>query len=571
MSGVASDVLQMVLLLAAVLLAAWPLGRYMARVFQGERTFLDPVLRPLERGLYRLFGLNASREMSWKTYAWAVIAFNAVGMAVLFVLQLVQGWLPFNPQHFSAVRWDTALNTAASFITNTNWQSYSGESTMSYFTQMAGLTVQNFLSGATGVAVLIALIRGLVRRRASAIGNFWVDMTRCTLWVLLPLSLVVSLVLVSQGVIQNLHPYVTVQTVEGVNQTLAMGPVASQEAIKMLGTNGGGFFGANSAHPFENPTPLSDLVEIWSIIVIPAALVFTFGRMIGKPRQGAAILGAMLFLLVVALAGNYISERMGNPLLAQMGVQAPTAMEGKEVRFGLGQSSLFSVVTTAVACGAVNNMHDSLTPLGGMVPMLLMMLGEVVFGGEGSGLYGMLVFAILAVFLVGLMVGRTPEFLGKKIESREVKLATLAGVIIPSATILIGAAISVVTPAGLASLGNPGPHGLSEVLYGFASGVGNNGSAFAGLNANTPYYNLMIAAAMLIGRFGVIVPVLGIAGSLAEKNKVPEGPGTFRTDTPLFSVLLSVTIVLVVALTFFPSLALGPIVEHIMMWQGMAA
>ncbi|MDI3328528.1 MAG: potassium-transporting ATPase subunit KdpA [Alicyclobacillaceae bacterium] len=566
----ASDLLQMALLIGAVLLAAWPLGRYMARVFEGQRTFLDPLLRPVERWIYRLSGVDESREMSWKTYAASLLWFNGAGLAVLFLLQLVQGWLPLNPQHFPSVRWDTALNTAVSFVTNTNWQSYAGESTMSDLTQMAGLTVQNFLSAATGAAVVIALIRGLVRRQAAAIGNFWVDVTRCTLWVLLPLSLVVSLALVSQGVIQNLGPYVTVRTLEGAGQTIPMGPVASQEAIKMLGTNGGGFFNANSAHPFENPTPVSNMLEMWSILVLPAALVFTFGRMTGKPRQGAVILGAMLLLFALALAGTYLSERAGNPLLAQMGVQAPTAMEGKEVRFGIGQSALFSVVTTAVSCGAVNNMHDSLTPLGGMVPMLLMMLGEVVFGGIGSGLYGMLVFALMTVFLVGLMVGRTPEYLGKKIEAREVKLATLA-VIVPAATILTGAAVSVVTPAGLSSLGNPGPHGLSEVLYAFASGAGNNGSAFGGLNAGTLYYNLAIALAMWIGRFGVILPVLGIAGSLAAKKPVPEGPGTFRTDTSLFSLLLAATVLLVGALTFFPALALGPVVEHIMMWLGTAA
>ncbi|HHY67248.1 MAG TPA: potassium-transporting ATPase subunit KdpA [Alicyclobacillus sp.] len=565
----APDVLQMALLLGAVLLAAWPLGRYMARVFERQPTFLDPLLRPVERWIYRLTGVDENREMSWKTYAASVLWFNGIGLVVLFLLQLVQGWLPLNPQHFPSVKWDTALNTAVSFVTNTNWQSYAGESTMSYLTQMAGLTVQNFLSAATGVAVAIALIRGLVRRQSAAIGNFWVDATRCTLWVLLPLSLVVSLLLVSQGVIQNFSPYVTIRTVEGASQTIPMGPVASQEAIKMLGTNGGGFFNANSAHPFENPTPLSNMLEIWSILLLPAALVFTFGRMTGKPRQGAVMLGAMLLLFVLALAGTYLSERAGNPLLAQMGVQAPTAMEGKEVRFGIGQSALFSVVTTAVSCGAVNNLHDSLTPLGGMVPMLLIMLGEVVFGGVGSGLYGMLVFAILTVFLVGLMVGRTPEYLGKKIEAREVKLATLA-VIIPAAAILIGAAVSVVIPAGLASLGNPGPHGLSEILYAFSSAAGNNGSAFGGLNANTLYYNLTLALTMLIGRFGVILPVLGIAGSLTAKKSVPEGPGTFRTDTSLFSVLLSATVLLVGALTFFPALALGPIVEHIRMWMGSA-
>ncbi|MBE3586190.1 MAG: potassium-transporting ATPase subunit KdpA [Thermoanaerobacter sp.] len=562
-----ADLLQFLLFLVLLMALALPLGFYMARVYSGERTILDRLMGPLERLIYRLTGVEAEKEMNWREYAVAVLAFNFLGMALLFLLQLTQGLLPLNPQGFGAVKWDLAFNTAASFVTNTNWQAYSGESTMSYLTQMAGLTVQNFVSAATGMAVAVALIRGLARRTARTIGNFWVDLTRSVLWILLPISVVGALFLVSQGVIQNLKPYLTVQTLEGARQTIAMGPVASQEIIKLLGTNGGGFFGANSAHPFENPTPLTNLVEMLAILVIPAGLTVTFGRMVGDARQGRVVLVAMLILFVLFLGLCYTGEVIGNPQVGALGVSGPTSMEGKEVRFGLASSALFATVTTAASCGAVNTMHDSLTPLGGLVPLLQMMLGEVVFGGVGAGLYGMLMFVILTVFIVGLMVGRTPEYLGKKIESREIQMATLA-VLIPAATILAGAALAAATRAGTSSIANPGPHGLSEILYAFASGAGNNGSAFAGLNANTLFYNLATGLAMLIGRFGVILPVLAIAGSMAAKKVTPPGPGTFETTGPLFTGLLVGTVLIVGALTFFPALALGPIVEQLMMFGG---
>ncbi|QGP93910.1 Potassium-transporting ATPase potassium-binding subunit [Neomoorella glycerini] len=561
------DILQMTFFLLLLILLAIPVGFYMARVFNGEKTFLDPVLKPLERLVYRLAGVESGREMSWHEYAAMLLVFNFLGMVAVYLIQRFQGLLPFNPQHLGAVPPDLAFNTAASYMTNTNWQAYSGESTMSYFTQMAALTVQNFLSAATGIAVAIALIRGLARRTATTIGNLWVDLTRSILWVLLPLSLVLALILVSQGVIQNLYPYLTVTTIEGGRQTLAMGPVASQEAIKLLGTNGGGFFNANSSHPFENPTPLTNLLEMLAILVIPAGLTVTFGQMVGNRRQGLVILAAMLLLFVFALSAVYGSERYGNPQVAALGISGPTAMEGKEVRFGIGNSSLFATVTTAASCGAVNAMHDSLTPLGGLFPMLQMMLGEVVFGGVGAGLYGMLVFVILTVFIIGLMVGRTPEYLGKKIEAREMKMATLA-VLIPAATILLGSALAAVTKAGNSSILNPGPHGLSEILYAFASGAGNNGSAFAGLNANTPFYNIALGLVMLIGRFGVILPVLAIAGSMAGKKAVPPGPGTFQTTSLLFTGLLATVVLIVGALTFFPALALGPVVEQLLMLAG---
>lgn len=561
------DTLQLVLFLVLLLLLAVPLGRYMARVFSGERTFLDPVLKPLEGLIYRLTGVDAAHEMNWREYAAMLLLFNFLGMVALYLLQRLQAWLPLNPQGFSAVPPDLAFNTAASFMTNTNWQAYGGESTMGYLTQMAGLTVQNFLSAATGIAVVVALTRGLARRTATTIGNFWVDLTRATVQVLLPLSLVLALVLVSQGVIQNLSHYLTVTTLEGGRQTLALGLVASQEAIKELGTNGGGFFNANSAHPFENPTPLTNLLEMLAILVIPAGLTITYGRMVGNRRQGTVILAAMLLLFVLGLGVVYGAEHYGNPQLANLGISSPTAMEGKEVRFGIANSALWATVTTAASCGAVNAMHDSLTPLGGLIPLLQMMLGEVVLGGVGAGLYGMLIFVILTVFIIGLMVGRTPEYLGKKIEAREMKMATLA-VLIPAATILLGSGIAAVAPAGTSSVANPGPHGLSEILYAFASGTGNNGSAFAGLNANTPFYNLAIGLAMLIGRFGVILPVLAIAGSMVTKKTVPAGPGTFQTTSLLFTGLLAAVVLIVGALTFFPALALGPIVEHLLLLAG---
>ncbi|MBE3555129.1 MAG: potassium-transporting ATPase subunit KdpA [Thermicanus sp.] len=559
-----TDFLQIAVFLVILILLAIPLWRYMAKVFQGEKTLLDPLARPAERLIYRLLGRSAAEEMNWKEYALSLLVFNGLGLLLLFILQEVQGFLPFNPQRFGAVSPDLAFNTAVSFVTNTNWQAYAGESTMSYFTQMAGLTVQNFLSAATGMAVVIALSRGFARKGAGTIGNFWVDITRAVLWVLLPLSIIGGLFLVQQGVIQSLNSYISVKTLSGDSQTIPMGPVASQEIIKMLGTNGGGFFNANSSHPFENPTPLTNLIEMLAIMVIPAALPFTFGHMVGNRRQGWAIFGAMLSLFLIFLAGTYASETYGNPQIASLGVNGPTAMEGKEVRFGIVGSALFSTVTTAVSCGAVNNMHDSLTPLGGMFPLLQMMLGEVIFGGVGSGLYGMLAYVILTVFIVGLMVGRTPEYLGKKIESPEMKMAMFA-ILLPAATILIGSALASISPAGVSSVLNPGPHGLSEILYAFSSTAGNNGSAFAGLNANTLFYNLLLALAMLIGRFGVILPMLSIAGRMAGKKRTPPGAGTFQTTGPLFSGLLVGVVLIIGALTFFPALALGPLLEHLMM------
>lgn len=561
------DILLFVLFLAVLVLLAFPLGRYMFRVFQGEKTFLAPAIRPVEGFLYRISGVDEKEEMDWKRYAMAVVLFNLIGMLLLFLLLLFQPAFLLNPQGFAGMKWDLAFNTAASFMTNTNWQAYGGESTLSYFSQMAGLTVQNFVSAATGIAVVIALIRGFRRKSGTGIGNFWVDLTRSILYILLPISVIGALVLVSQGVIQNLSPYVTAATLEGGAQTIAMGPVASQEIIKELGTNGGGFFNANSAHPFENPNSFTNFLEMIAIFLIPAALTVTFGHMVGNLRQGKTILSAMLILFLLFLGTAYVSEVSGNPQVGAHGINAPTAMEGKEVRFGLGDSVLFTTVTTAASCGAVNNMHDSLTPLGGLVPMLQMMLGEVVLGGVGAGLYGMLAFVILTVFIIGLMVGRTPEYLGKKIESFEMKMAMLA-ILIPAAAILIGSALAVATNWGRSSIANPGPHGLSEILYAFASGAGNNGSAFGGLNANTLFYNLSIGLAMLIGRFGVILPMLAIAGSLVKKKKVPEGPGTFKTTSALFIGVLAGTVIVVSALTFFPALALGPIVEQLLLFAG---
>lgn len=563
-----SDLLLFGVYLVVLLLLAWPLGTYMKKVFSLEKTLLDPILRPVENGIYRLSGIDATQEMNWRQYAGALLWFNFWGMATVLLVQMLQGMLPFNPENMSGVApWHLALNTAVSFMTNTNWQAYGGETTMSYFTQMAALTVQNFLSAATGIVVAIALIRGLARRKAATIGNFWVDLVRSTFWVLLPLSIIFALVLVQQGVIQNLSPYATVQTLEGAEQHLAMGPVASQEAIKMIGTNGGGFFNVNSAHPFENPTPLSNFLQIISIFLIPAALLITFGRMAGDRRQGYAVLAAMTILFIVLLLTNYYSELNGNPLLGDLGISSPTAMEGKEVRFGIGASSLFATVTTAASCGAVNSMHDSFTPLGGLVPLLQMMLGEVIFGGVGAGFYGMMLFVLLTVFIVGLMVGRTPEYLGKKIEAWEMKMVTIA-ILIPAVVILTFTAVASVLEVGISSLNNSGPHGLSEMLYAFSSGAGNNGSAFAGLNANTPFYNLMLSVAMLLGRFGVILPVLAIAGSLADKKIAPPGPGTFPTTGSLFVVLLASVVLVVGALTFLPALALGPIVEQLLMFNG---
>lgn len=563
-----TDMILFGLFFLVVLLLAWPLSKYMANVFTMERTFLDPVFQPVERLLYRLAGINPAQEMNWRQYAGALLLFNVLGAAAVFLIQILQGALVWNPANLSGVSpWHLAFNTAVSFMTNTNWQSYGGESTMSYFTQMTALTVQNFVSAAVGLAVAVALIRGLTRKSVSTIGNFWVDLVRGTLRVLLPLAIVFILLLVQQGVIQNLSAYLTVQTLEGAEQTLAMGPVASQEAIKMLGTNGGGFFNANSAHPFENPTPLTNFLQVVSIFLIPTALVLAFGRIARDRRQGYAVLAAMTLLFVLMLTGTYLSELHGNPNLAGWGVDGPTAMEGKEVRFGIAGSALFAAVTTAASCGAVNAMHDSFTPLGGLFPLVQMQLGEVIIGGVGAGFYGMMLFVILTVFIVGLMVGRTPEYLGKKIEARETKMATL-GILFPSVTILTSSAIAAVTEPGTASIFNPGPHGLSEVMYAFASAAGNNGSAFGGLSANTPFYNGMLAVGMLIGRFGVILPILAIAGGMAEKKVSPPGPGTFSTTGGLFVMLLAGIVLIIGALTFLPMLTLGPIVEQLLMLQG---
>ncbi|MDI6604028.1 MAG: potassium-transporting ATPase subunit KdpA [Thermoanaerobacteraceae bacterium] len=561
------DIIQMLIFIILLVAVTIPLGTYMANVFTDKKTFFDPIAKPIEKLIYRIIGIDEKNEMNWKEYTIAVILFNLFGFTLLYFLQRWQVFFPFNPQKFGAVAPDLSFNTAVSFMTNTNWQAYGGESTMSYFTQMMGLTVQNFVSAATGIAVVIALIRGIVRHTTKTIGNFWVDLTKSVIYILLPISFVFALILVQQGVIQNLSPYITVHTLSGNSQTIAMGPVASQEAIKTLGTNGGGFFGANSSHPFENPTPLTNLIEMLSILAIPAALTYTFGKMVGNKKQGWAIFGAMLVLFIIMLGTTYSAERFGNPAIAHLNISGPSAMEGKEVRFGIANSSLFAMVTTAASCGAVNTMHDSLTPLAGLVPMLQMTLGEVIFGGVGAGLYGMLIFVFLTVFIVGLMVGRTPEYIGKKIESLEMKMSILA-VLMPAASVLIFSAIAAVTKMGTSSILNPGPHGLSEILYAFASTSNNNGSAFAGLNANTCFYNISTGFAMLIGRFGVIIPVLAIAGNLAQKKKIPVSSGTFFTDTPLFSFLLIAVILIVGALTFFPALALGPIVEHLLMMTG---
>jgi K+-transporting ATPase ATPase A chain len=560
--------LQIVFFLALILLVTKPLGLFMSRVFNGERTFLDPVLGPSERLIYKLTRVDARREMKWTEYAVAMLLFSAVSMLVLYLLQRVQGVLPFNPQHLtgvdSAAFTGSAFNNASSFTTNTNWQSYVPEVTMSYLTQMVGLAYQNFMSAATGIALAIAFIRGIARREMQTIGNFWVDLTRATLWVLLPFCLVGSLVLVSQGVIQNLRPYDTAQLVDAPStQVIAQGPVASQEFIKQWGTNGGGFFNANSAHPFENPTPLTNLISLFSIFAISAGLTYTLGRMTGSQKHGWAVWSAMAALFLAGVLVAYASEARANPLLAGTD-QTAGNMEGKEVRFGIANSALFATVTTDASCGAVNAMHDSFTPLGGMIPLANIMLSEVVFGGVGAGLYGILIFIVLAVFIAGLMVGRTPEYLGKKIESYDVKMAMLVVLVFPL-TILVLTAISAVSPSfGTSQLNNPGPHGLSEMLYAFTSGTGNNGSAFAGISANTLWYNTTIGMAMLVGRFMMIIPMLAIAGNLARKKIVPPSLGTFPVTTPLFSTLLVSVIVIVGALTFFPVLSLGPIVEELM-------
>ena len=588
---------QILLFLVLIFAVTKPLGIFMARIFNRERTFLDPIARPLERLLYRVTGVDENHEMRWTEYAAAMLLFSGVSMLLLYLIERVQQWLPWNPQKFGALGQELAFNTAASFTTNTNWQNYAGEATMSYLTQMAGLAYHNFTSAAVGIALAIAFVRGIARREKETIGNFWVDMTRATLWLLLPMCMVYALALVSQGVVQNLKPYDTVKLVESqqvqktgadgkpmvspdgkpvmdtvTDQTIAQGPVASQEAIKMLGTNGGGFFNANSSHPFENPTPFSNYLQMLSIFVIPAGLTYTLGRLTGAQRHGWAVWAAMAFLFLCGVTTAYWAEARGNPLLKGAdqevsALQPGGNMEGKEVRFGIADSALFATVTTDASCGAINSWHDSYTPLGGMVPLANIMLSETVFGGVGAGLYGILIYVVLAVFIAGLMVGRTPEYLGKKIEAYDVKMAMLVTLVFPL-VILALAAISSVEGFGTSSISNAGPHGLTQILYAFTSMAGNNGSAFAGLNGNTLWYNTAGAMTMLIGRFFMIIPMLAIAGNLAKKKYVPPSLGTFPVTTPLFSVLLVGVILIVGALTFFPALSLGPILEHLLMSVG---
>jgi K+-transporting ATPase ATPase A chain len=578
--------LQIGVLLLVVALLTKPLGIYMARVYQGQPVWVDRALGPVERFIYRISGVNAQREMSWKGYALSMLAFNLAGILLLYLLQRVQGVFPSGPSDIGAVRPDLAFNTAVSFTTNTNWQNYGGETTMKYVTQMLGMTVQNFLSAATGMSVAIALVRGFSRKTMGTLGNFWVDMTRSVLYVLLPLSIVVGVVLLSQGVVQTFQDSRQATLIQATTDTngvavtsqgIAVGPIASQMSIKHLGNNGGGFLNANSSHPFENPTPFSNFMEMLSILLIPASLTYTFGRMVRNKRQGWAVFAVMMIVLVGMIAAAYAFEADGVPQQATAGadlnaVAAGTTaqpggnMEGKETRFGIGTSAMFAAITTGTSTGSVNSMHDSFTPLGGMVPLVLIQLGEVIFGGVGAGLYGILVFAIIAVFIAGLMVGRTPEYLGKKIEVYEMKMATII-ILIPVVEILLGTAVAVSTEAGRAGILNPGPHGLSEILYAFTSGSGNNGSAFAGLSGNTTFYNIALALVMLIGRYWMMIPTLAIAGSLVAKKLIPESAGTLRTDGPLFVGLLIAVIIVVGALSFFPALALGPIVEHLLMVQ----
>jgi K+-transporting ATPase ATPase A chain len=562
------DLLTFAVYLVLLLALTPPLGRYMARVYAGDRHFLSPVLGPVERLIYQACAVDASAEQSWSRYALGMLAFNACGLVLLYGILRLQAWLPLNPAELPAMSWHVAFNTAVSFVTNTNWQSYGGESTLSYFSQMAGLTVQNFVSAATGMAVAIALVRGFARGSAATVGNFFVDTTRSTLYILLPLALIGALLLVWQGVPQNFDHYVQAHTLEGAQQTLPQGPAASQIAIKQLGTNGGGFFNANSAHPYENPTPLSNFLECLMILLVPAALVYTFGCMVRDRRQGWALWAAMAILFIGGLAICYKSELSGNPLLTAVGVD-PSAgnMEGKEVRFGVGASALWATATTDASNGSVDAMHDSFTPLGGLVPMFNIMLGELIYGGVGAGLYGMLLYVIIAVFIAGLMVGRTPEYLGKKIEAREVLLCMLALMVTPLGMIVFPA-MGAVLPVSTSSIQDAGPHGLSELLYAYVSATGNNGSAFAGFNGNTPYQDTMLGIAMFLGRFVIILPMLAVAGSMAAKKIVPASSGTFPTHGPMFVVLLIAVIFIVGGLTFFPALALGPLAEHLAMLAG---
>ncbi len=553
------DYFQIFLFIVLVIALTPVLGTYMYKVFTGEKHIMHPVFGWLEKLSYKIIKVNPSEESNWKSYTFGLLLFNLVGIVFLFLIQMIQAQLPLNPANLPNVSWHSALNTAISFVTNTNWQGYAGETTLSYFVQMIGLTVQNFVSAATGIAVIVVLVRGLSRKTTDKLGNFWVDLTRATLYILLPLSILFAVVLVGQGVVQNFNSYETVQTLQGGQQVLPMGPAASQIAIKQIGTNGGGFFNANSAHPFENPTPFSNFLEMLAIFLISGGLTYTYGKMVGSTRQGWTIFMVMMFLFVAGLGISLYSEYATNPVFGNM-----AAMEGKETRFGITNSVLFSVVTTDASCGAVNAMHDSLSPLSGMVPMINMLLGEVIFGGVGAGLYGMVVFIILTVFIAGLMVGRTPEYLGKKIGAFEVQMAIIAN-LSTSFAILLFTAWASVSSYGLSSLNNSGPHGFSEIFYAFTSAAGNNGSAFAGLNANTMFYNLSLGLVMLIGRFGVIIPMLAIAGSLAGKNITPTSAGTFRTDNWLFAVLLIAVILIVGGLTYFPALSLGPIVEHLLL------
>jgi K+-transporting ATPase ATPase A chain len=557
------DLIQIVLFIVAIVALTPVLGSYMARIFSGERTLLHPLLNRPEQWIYKISGIDQQAETDWKTYAISLLIFNILGLLFLFFVQLFQNWLPVNPARLPDVKWHTALNTAISFMTNTNWQSYAGETTMSYLTQMIGLTAQNFLSAATGIAVLVAVIRGLSRKSTDKIGNFWVDLTRSTLYILLPLSFLFAILFTGQGVIQNFHSNISAQTLEGAQQTIPMGPVSSQIAIKQLGTNGGGFFNVNSSHPFENPTPLSNFLEMFAILIIPASLTYTYGKMIGSRRQGWTIFIVMMMMLLAGLSISLFSENTLNPV---SGIHS--LMEGKEQRFGITNSVLWSTVTTAASNGSVNAMHDSLSAVSGMIALVNIMLGEVIFGGVGAGLYGMIVFIFLTVFIAGLMVGRSPEYLGKKIEAFDVQMAILAA-LAPGFVILLFSAVASSTVQGLSGLGNSGPHGLSEILYAFSSAAGNNGSAFAGLNSNTVFYNLTLGAGMLIGRFLVIIPVLAIAGSMAGKKITPVSAGTFRTDTMLFAGLLIAVILIVGGLTFFPALALGPVMEHFLMKAGI--
>jgi potassium-transporting ATPase potassium-binding subunit len=569
-----NGVIQILIYALIILLLAKPVGLYMTKIFSGEQTWLTPVFAPVERVFYRLSGIDPNEEQKWTSYVVSMLMISIVSLLLTYLVERTQQWLPFNPQGFPNVPALLAFNTAVSFTTNTNWQAYTGEQTMSYFTQMFGLVLHNFLSAATGIALAIAFIRGLTRRSANSLGNFWVDVTRCILYLLFPISIVGALVLVSQGVIQNFNAYTTVTTLEGVKQVIAQGPVASQEFIKEFGTNGGGFFNANSAHPFENPNVFTNMLEMIAIFAIPAGLTYTFGRMSGNTKQGWAIFAAMMILFLAGTFIIYWAEQAGNPLFANLNInQAVTAlqsggnMEGKEVRFGIVQSALFADITTAASCGAVNGFFDSFTPIGGMIPMLNIALGEIVFGGVGSGLYGKLVFAILAVFIAGLMVGRTPEFVGKKIEKKEMKMAALAILILPF-SILGFSAIAAVIPQGTSSILNPGPHGLTEILYAYTSATGNNGSAFAGLSVNTPWYNWSLGFAMLIGRFLFVIPIMALAGAMVKKKVVPVSAGTFPTTGPLFVVLLIGVVLIVGALTFFPAYALGPITEQLMLAAG---